>query len=258
MPTPNLNSGAVLANIPDGLRSPLLQAFNAIVKNFRERHWEPAELNGGKLCEIVYTILRGHIDGTFPASPAKPSNMVDTCRDLERADANTFSRSVRIHLPRTLIALYEVRNNRGVGHVGGDVDPNHMDSTYVLYTAKWIMAELVRIFHNVDTVTATQIIDALSDRVLPLIWEIGSNKRVLNPNLELKDKSLALLFACPHPVLETDLVRWVEPISPKNFRRDFLDKAHKLKLIEFDKTTSLIHLSPLGAKYVEENIPLEI
>jgi len=258
MPSPYLSSAAILANVPDGLRDPLLQAFNSIVKNFRERRWEPAELNGGKLCEIVYTILRGHIDGTFPASPTKPSNMLDSCRDLEKADASKFSRSIRVHLPRTIIVLYEIRNNRGVGHVGGDVDSNHMDSTYVLSTSKWVMAELIRIFHNVDTTTATETVDALIDRSLPLVWETGDKRRVLKPELDLRDKALALLFACPHPVLEADLVRWVEPNSPKNFRRDFLEKAHKEKLIEFDKSTSLIHLSPLGAKYVEENVPLEV
>ena len=45
-----------------------MKEFNKILRNFRERRWEPAELDGGKLCEIVYSILRGHVDGSFPAS----------------------------------------------------------------------------------------------------------------------------------------------------------------------------------------------
>ena len=72
-----------LQNIPDGLREPLLAAFNEIVGNFREGRWEPSELNGGKLCEVVYTIVRGFVDGTFPAKPSKPKNMVDACKTLE-------------------------------------------------------------------------------------------------------------------------------------------------------------------------------
>lgn len=254
----NLDPSSVLSGIPSGLRNPLLQTFNSIVKNFREGRWEPAELNGGKLCEIAYNILKGHVDGKFSPKPKKPANMIDACRDLEKADPNLFSRSVRIHIPRTLIALYEVRNNRGVGHAGGDVNPNHMDSAYVLTAAKWIMAELVRIFHNVDTVSATQVVEALTDRTLPLIWEVGENRRVLNTSLNLKDKALALLYGCPHPVLEADLARWVEHPRLDNFRRDFLVKAHNEKLIEYDKKTRTIHLSPLGTKYVEENVPLEI
>ena len=42
-----------------------------------------------------------------------------------------------------IVALYEIRNDRGVGHTGGDVDPNHMDASMVLAGAKWLVAELV-------------------------------------------------------------------------------------------------------------------
>jgi hypothetical protein len=110
-------------------RSAARAALNEITTNYRLGKWEPSELNGGKLCEIVYTILRRHVDGKFPARPSKPGNMVDACNDLAEADKKIFPQSVRITIPRVLIALYEIRNNRGVGHVGGDVDPNHMDAT---------------------------------------------------------------------------------------------------------------------------------
>ena len=132
---------SVLDTLPEGLRKELLDAFNQIVKNFRERRWEPSELNGGKLCEVVYTILKGYGDGKYPAKAAKPKNMVLACQKLE-TEAAGAPRSIRIHIPRMPIALYEIRNNRNVGHVGGDVDPNHMDAVCVLQMAKWIMAEL--------------------------------------------------------------------------------------------------------------------
>ena len=60
-----------------------------------------------------------------------------------------------------LIALCEVRNNRGVGHVGGDVDPNHMDAACVLEMSKWVMSELVRVFHDTSTEDATAAVDSL-------------------------------------------------------------------------------------------------
>src|SRR6267154_5938231 len=132
-----------LGGLPPTLRAELLSALGEIVRNYREHRWEPSELNGGKLCEIVYTILRGHVDGSIPPHGTKPGNMVDSCRALEKADAKRFSRSVRIQIPRVLVALYEVRNNRGVGHVGGDVNPNAMDARLVLESSKWLVAELV-------------------------------------------------------------------------------------------------------------------
>src|SRR6202162_4340113 len=172
-----------LKGIPDGLRTPLLEEFNKLARNYRESRWEPAELTGGKLCEIVYSILRGHVDGESPASPTKPKNMVDACNGLSSASG---PRSVRIQIPRMLIALYEVRNNRNVGHVGGDVDPNHMDAVCVLQVAKWIMAELVRVLHSVSTEEATAIVDGLADRETPLIWEVNGKKRVMSTGLSMR------------------------------------------------------------------------
>ena len=68
--------------------------------------------------------------------------------------------------------FYEIRNNRGVGHVGGDVDPNHMDAEAVQTMAGWAMAELVRIFHGVKTEEAQETVDALVERKSPIIWEV--------------------------------------------------------------------------------------
>ena|SRR5688572_32571642 len=112
-----MDPGTAFSGIPDGLRKPLLDAFGAIMRNFCERRWEPSELNGGKLCEVVYSILRGHVDGRMPSKPSKPKNMLDACQAFEKADAKVFPRAVRIQIPRMLIALYEIRNKIGRAHV---------------------------------------------------------------------------------------------------------------------------------------------
>src|SRR2546423_9437344 len=107
--------------------------------------------------------------------------MVVACQKLEaETEKKIVPRSIRIQIPRMLVALFEIRNNRNVGHVGGDVDPNHMDAVCVLQMSKWIVAELVRVFHNVDVDTATEIVDTLVERETPLIWEVNGLKRVLH------------------------------------------------------------------------------
>lgn len=249
---------SLLINIPAGLRKPLFDAFQSIEKNYREKRWEPSDLNGGKLCEIVYSILKGHVDGKFPSKPSKPKNMVDACKNLEKADSNVFTRSVRIQIPRMLTALYEIRNNRGVGHVGGDVDPNHMDAVVVVNMAKWVIAELIRLFHGVNTEEAAEAVDCIIEREIPLVWEVGENKRILKPGLSMKDKMLALLYTCVGPAKESDLVAWLEHSNGAVFRRDVLKKAHKAKLIEYDQKKKEIHLSPLGEQYVETKIDLAL
>jgi len=248
-----ISIASLLSVIPETLRNELIQALNEIERNFKESRWEPSELNGGKLCEVVYSILKGYVDNNYPASASKPPNMLDACKRLEQTPS-TFPRSVRIQIPRMLTALYEIRNNRGVGHVGGDVDPNHMDAVCVLQMSKWVVAELIRVFHNVSTQEATDVVEALSDRELPLIWQVDDVSRVLDNSLSMMDKTLVLLYAEPSGVSEANLVNSVEHSNTSIYRRDILRRAHKKRLIEYNVTTKKSIISPLGIRHVETTI----
>lgn len=240
----------VFSALPEQLRKELLDAFGQIVRNYSERRWEPTELNGGKLCEVAYSVVRGLADGKLPPRASKPRNMVDACKQLE--SASSVPRSVRIQIPRMIVALYEVRNNRNVGHVGGDVDPNHMDAVLVLQTSKWIVAELIRVLHNRSVDEAAELVDALVEREVPIVWKVGDKKRVLEAGMTMKDKTLVLLHATPGPADERDLVDWVEHSNPSVFRRDVLKRAHRARLVEYDQSAGTIEISPLGIEYVED------
>ncbi|MHB8542164.1 MAG: hypothetical protein ACYDCD_14675 [Candidatus Acidiferrales bacterium] len=252
-----LDAPKVLAGIPAGLRDPLFQSYQEIVTNFAEHRWEPSELNGGKFCEVVYTIVNGVIAGSFPPKPSKPGDMVLACRNLEGTPAQASrvgDRSLRILIPRVLPTLYEIRNNRGVGHVGGDVDPNFMDATAVYAMASWILAELVRIFHRISTKDAQETVDALVERKIGLVWEVEEIKRVLDPNMNKDDQTLVLLYSKPAWAREKDLVTWVEYSNATMFRRNILRVLHKARLIEYDARQHRARISPLGSKHVEQQI----
>lgn len=238
------------APLPIGLRDDLLNAYNEIVKNYAERRWEPAELNGGKLCEAVYTIIRGLADGTYPTRSKKPQNIVNACKALEKETAQP--RSVRIQVPRMIVALYEIRNNRGVGHSGGDVDPNDMDATAVLYMSKWLVAELVRVLHTLTTTEATEVVEALIERQIALVWSSGDTKRVLKPGLTWKKNTLMLLLSETGEVAEADLFRWIEHKSLTAYRRDVLRPGHRERLWEYDETTRTVHLLAPGVDAAEQ------
>jgi hypothetical protein len=251
---PTISPASAFGTLPETLRDALLNEFNKIVRNFREKRWEPAELDAGRLCEIVYSIVHGYVSGTMPASASKPPNMVAVCRALEQGPTTALpgDRSVRILIPRTLVALYEVRNNRGVGHVGGDVNANHADATVVLYGAKWLMAELVRIFHSVSLDEATAVVESLIARVSPVVWDIAGVKRVLTAGRTMKEKTLILLYEVGGTASTVDLVKWTEHSNVAAYRRDVLRALHKDRLIEYDTAAGLVHLSPLGIDQVDQ------
>lgn len=252
-----IDASKLLAGLPKGLRQTLLDSYQEIISNYLERRWEPAELNGGKFCEAVYSIIHGALTSNYPAKATKPQNMVAACRALEAMppDSNRAGdRSLRILIPRILPILYEIRNNRGVGHLGGDVDANHMDAEAVQAMSSWVLAELVRIFHAVAINEAQQSVDALTERKTPLIWEVENSKRVLDPKMNAKKQVLLLLHHTTGWVAATDLFKWVEYSSISMFRKSVLQPLHKARLIEYEEAQNRARISPSGATEVERTL----
>lgn len=254
-----IDPAKVLSTLPVGLRDPLLQCYRQIATNFLEHRWEPAELNAGKFCEVVFSIISGHLGGAFPTKPAKPKDMVAACRTLESASpdpSRVGDRSLRILIPRTLLPLYEIRNNRGVGHVGGDVDPNFLDATATFAMASWVLAEMIRVFHRVSTEQAEEAVNALIERRHSLIWKVEDKKRVLDPSLGKKVQALLLLYSEPAWVFEKDLMAWVEYSNASTFRKSILVPCHKARLLEYDSQGRRVRISPRGIEEVEKRLIL--
>jgi hypothetical protein len=239
-----------LSAVPAGLRTPLLSEYDSLVTNYSEQKWTAAELSGGKFCEIVYTILDGYAKTAYTAKPSKPANFVEACRRLE--SNSSVPRSFQILIPRLLPPLYEIRNNRNVGHVGGDVDPNHMDAATVLAIAAWVMAELVRVFHATTVQQAQEIVDSIVERPVPLIWQSGQVKRVLDPKLKLREQVLVLIGSCAGPVDVTSLQTWTECKSKTYFNR-VIGALHKSRLVEASDGKT-VRLLPPGTAAVSQII----
>jgi hypothetical protein len=236
---------AALTAIPDGLRTPLLAEFGSIVQNFSEHRWSPSELSGGKFCEIVFTILDGFAKHSYASAPSKPRFFDQACRSLE--NQAHVPRSFQILIPRLLPALYEVRNNRGVGHAGGDVDPNHMDAAFVINSCSWIMGELVRVFHGVSTEEAQKLVNGLAERRVPLLWIGDDMRRILDPKISLRDQVLLLLSTAPGKVQSEDLLKWTDYKNSGYFKK-LLRDLHKQRMIELSGDESTMLLLPPGDK----------
>jgi len=242
-----LAPGTLLSTLPSGLRTPLIEEYNSIVNNFLEHRWSPSELSGGKFCEIVYTILEGYASRNFASSPSKPRDFVTACRALESNAINP--RSFQILIPRLLPTLYEIRNNRGVGHAGGDVNPNPMDATAVLAMASWVMAELIRIFHKATIAEAQLAVDSLVERRMPVVWTDGDVRRVLRTDLKLKDQIMLLIGSASSSLNVDDIFVWTEYSNRSHFNKT-IRALHSSRYIELKQSTGYVTLLPPGADYV--------
>jgi len=245
-----MNLSHILAAIPNGLREPLIKEYNEIVQNYLEHKWTSAELSGGRFSEIVFSILDGYGSANYAPAPFKPASMLAACQGLE--NNMNLPRSFRILIPRMLPVLYEIRNNRNVGHVGGDVDSNLMDSQAVVQMASWIMGELVRVFHNTTTAGAQKIVDSIASRKLPLVWEVNDVKRVLDSKIKLKEQILLFLSTGTGKVEVEKLVNWTE--FTKKYVLDTLRKMHAARFVEVSDGDTMVVILPPGAVLIEKYV----
>lgn len=222
---------------------------------YRRGHWESAILNAGKFCEVVYTIIRGRADGQYPARAQKPQNMVRACQQLEQPGDVALPRALRIQIPRALLPVYEMRGNRGTGHAGAEIDPNHMDAEYALHACQWMLGDLVRAYHQLDPDVARRVVEALTERVVPLIWDVGNGvKRVLATEMDTGQRVLALLYATPGPVGQAMLRGWSEYKHPTRFRDEILGDLHARCLVHYDRAADTVIISPIGQQVVEREL----
>lgn len=241
-----------LKTIPSGLRAPLIEEFEQALDEYRAGDWEKVGLKAGKFCEVAYCICAGHATGTYATRPSKPGNFPQACRDLEQHNG-TKGRSLCMQVPKVLTALYELRNNRAIGHVSAEVSPNHMDAEFFLRGMKWIMGELVRNYSQLVLSDSYAVVEAVTARTFHMVWSNGDMRRVLEPMKTASQKVLILLYAEGKPVTVTQLQAWVEYKNGTDFKRKVLKDLHKKAWVHFDERAATAQILPTGQAYVEKS-----
>ena len=257
MSTPKSESpiAQALAGVQAQFRKRLIAAYEDLKRDHAEGRYDSAGLAAGKFCEIALRLLQHVVMGSSTPFGTKIANFADECRKLVTSPASSAVESLRTVMPRALVFMYTMRNKRGIGHVGGDVEANHIDSATLARLADWTVCELIRVYHGLSLEEAQDLVDTLATRSLPDIWEVAGKKRVLRDGLSASQQVLVLLYVDPSSfVLAEDLCDWVEYSQPSMFKRNVLRPLHKKRLIEFDEESSVVYLSPLGVRDVEQSI----
>lgn len=186
-----VRQGFVASGIPPELVDELLEAFAEAKRRFYRDDLRPSEIEGARFSEVVFRILQWDTTSKYtPLGKTLPS--VD---DLLKTFVNVQGArdSIRMHIPRTLRLIYDVRNKRDVAHLGDGIDPNQQDATMVVRNMEWVLAELVRQYHNVSAKDAHGIIVDLVSKDVPLIQEFDGFPRLLK-QLKASDHFLVLLY----------------------------------------------------------------
>lgn len=254
-PKPKSPLQDALANVPSDFRTRIIKAYLELKSRQAEGKHDSAGLSAGKLCESVVRLLQHELKKAFTPFGQQITNFNAECESFTQTPKTAGSDSLRIVIPRALSFLYTLRNKRGIGHAGGDVDANGIDGATIGRVADWVVCELIRIYHNMSLEEADALVASLSTRNIPDIWEVGGKKRVLRNDLDFKQKTLLLLYSSvDSAVLAEDLYSWTKYSNYAVYRTKVLGQLDSGNLIEYDRDSETAIISPLGIKLVEEEL----
>jgi hypothetical protein len=128
-----------------------------------------------------------------------------------------------------------------------------MDAVFVLTSCNWIMAELVRVFHNVSVAEAQDVVDKLVERRVPLLWVGEDMRRVLDTKLSLRQQILVLLCTSTGKTATSELQKWTGYKNAAYFKKLLLE-MHDDRLIELASDGSGALILPPGDKEAAELI----
>lgn len=244
--------GFIAAGIPAELVNELIETFAEAKRRFYRDDLRPSEIEGARFSEAVFRILEWTTTQMYTALGDTLPKVPTLLGRLEQA--TTAPESVRFHIPRTLRLIYDVRNKRDVAHLGDGIDPNQQDATMVVRNMEWVLAELVRLFHNVSATAAHGIIVDLVSKDVPLIHVFDGFPRVLK-QLRASDHFLVLLYwRGSEGATPDELKAWARAAMRAQFKRT-LNGLDGKDLIHLQGDRYL--LTHLGEREVEQRKLLE-
>lgn len=244
-----------LGGVPAFYRKRLAAAHSKMKAAHRAREYDSCGVQAGKICETLIRYLQHELLGSATPFGTPLSNFANLCKDMEKTPKTAGPEELRILIPRALNFVYTMRNKRGMGHEGEEVDPHEADASAVVALANWCVAELIRVTSTLPMEDAQRVVDALAERELPLVWSGAGRKRVLDPTLSRRDQVLTLLYSeLDEATPVEDLRDWVEAPRLDHFKTRVIEPMHRERLIEYDRDSQTVVLLPPGIAAAEMSL----
>jgi hypothetical protein len=233
----------------------LFDCYQLAYDMYYRNDYRPSSLECGRFAEVALRMLQEKTTGTYTPLGHSLPNFVNEVRNLEQLPKASFHMSIRIQIPRTLQVIYDIRNKRDIGHIGGDVDANFSDSTLSLTACSWVLTEFLRLYYTADISEAQQLVNSIVKLKVPLIQDFNGFLKILNPKLKLPLKILTLLYyRGSDGALIDELHQWLHNKITTNHMNNTLNR------LEFEK--AFIHrendrcfITDTGIEYAQKKIP---
>jgi hypothetical protein len=244
-----VRQGFLDAEFPEAVVDEVLEAYTEAKRRYSLGDLRPQEVEGGRFSEGVFRLLQ-HASGQKMTALGKTLPSLDK---LLSTLENTTGQSdaVRLHIPRTLKLIYDIRNKRDAAHLSDGIDPNLQDATLVVGNMDWTLSELVRLYHDVDADRAQGIIENLVSKEVPAVEEIDGQPVILK-NLQPKNQALLMLYRAGAQGASLDeLASWLR-VSRKDHLSARLKKLDSDALILHHPKSGRYHITKKGIALVEK------
>lgn len=236
---------ALKAKYPVDVCDALLEAYREIEENFSLQKWKATELDAGHFVEAARRLIEQELFGS--CTPIGKSLPAFSDAELKRYENAQGDESLRMLIPRVLKSIFNIRNKRGIGHLG-TISANEMDSTLIIYNVKWVLAEFVRLATGMNPNATQQMIDSIVERRVGVLWKHQGITRVLESKMDAREQALVLLFDSS-PLPEADLQKIIEYKNTTNFRK-ILKRLHAARLIDWAQGGQ-VFITPKGSAAAE-------
>lgn len=238
------------AKLDAKLVSELLDAHGEAKRNFYLGGLRLSAVEGGRFCEAAFRLLEYVTKAKAFTPLGKQLDTDKLIRDLSNLAPAQFNDSLRLHIPRSLRLVYDIRNKRDAAHLADDIDPNLQDATLVVTVIDWVLAEFIRLYHDVPANTASKMVDGIVKRIAPVVQDFNGFLKILNPKLGVSDHSTVLLYQRGEDgATHAELEKWARPSMRANLKRTLNALVDKKDYVHFDGARYFI--TRHGEQYVE-------
>lgn len=243
--------GQLASQLDGTLVRELLDAHAEAKRNFYLGGLRLSAVEGGRFCEAAFRLLEYITKGKVFTPLGKPLDTDKLINQLGSMHPSLANDSIRLHIPRSLRLVYDIRNKRDAAHLADGIDPNFQDATVVVAVIDWVLAELIRLYHNVDANAASNLVDGIVKKAAPIVQDFNGFLKILNPELQASDHCMVLLYQKGNDgVSEVELSQWVRPKMRTNLKRTLAVLVHKKDLVHFDGSRYII--TRAGELHVEQ------
>ena len=231
----------------------LLTAHQEAKHNFYLGGLRLSAVEGGRFCEAAFRLLEQATSG----KPTPLGRKIDAERvmlNLANLPKGSYPDSIRVHIPRALRVVYDIRNNRDAAHLADGIDPNFQDAALVVSVLDWVLAEFVRLYHSMPANEAQKIVEGLVARKAPAIQEFAGFLKVLKPNLKASEYILLLLYERGTAgALYAEIEKWMRPPMRNNLQRTLHRLVNDKAFVHLDDKKHLYFITKLGSITVEKS-----